>query len=154
MLKCGDGVYPRVQPVTAEQTSRQQITSSPSVPYIIHQTVSMHGLIDVDADAATREWLLRKFPEIYFFCFCLLLFLTQEEEDCKTTCGYYHHHHHHQSAAEQVTTRFLHARRSSSSAAIGCSCVHCSFIIPKQSLYIGKVWSMWSTRSLFANGWL
>ena len=24
----------------------------------------LHGLIDVDADAATREWLLSKFPEI------------------------------------------------------------------------------------------
>ena len=31
--------------------------------------------------------------------------------------------------------------------------LHCSFIIPKQSLYIGKVWSTWSTRSPFANGW-
>ena len=31
--------------------------------------------------------------------------------------------------------------------------LHCSFIIPKQSLYIGKVWSMWSNRSPFANGW-
>ena len=31
--------------------------------------------------------------------------------------------------------------------------LHCSFIIPKQSLYIGKVWSMWSTRSPFASGW-
>ena len=29
----------------------------------------------------------------------------------------------------------------------------CSFIIPKQSLYIIKVWSTWSTRSPFANGW-
>ena len=31
--------------------------------------------------------------------------------------------------------------------------LHCSFIIPKQSLYITKVWSTWSTRSPFANGW-
>ena len=31
--------------------------------------------------------------------------------------------------------------------------LHCSFIIPKQSLYIIKVWSTWSTRSPFANGW-
>ena len=30
--------------------------------------------------------------------------------------------------------------------------LHCSFIIPKQSLYIIKVWSTWSTRSPFANG--
>ena len=32
--------------------------------------------------------------------------------------------------------------------------LHCSFIIPKQSLhYKGKVRSTWSTRSPFANGW-
>ena len=31
--------------------------------------------------------------------------------------------------------------------------LHCSFIIPKQSLYIIKVWNTWSTRSPFANGW-
>ena len=31
--------------------------------------------------------------------------------------------------------------------------LHCSFIIPKQSLYITKVWSTWLTRSPFANGW-
>ena len=32
MLICGDGIYPRVQPATAEQTSRQQITSLLSAP--------------------------------------------------------------------------------------------------------------------------
>ena len=61
---------------------------------------------------------------------------------------------------------------SSSSSSIGCGAdhkvspcttiiskcgnllfLHCSFIIPKQSLYIIKVWSTWSTRSPFANGW-
>ena len=31
--------------------------------------------------------------------------------------------------------------------------LHCSFIIPNQSLYIGKVWSTWSIRSPFASGW-
>ena len=33
--------------------------------------------------------------------------------------------------------------------------LHCSFIIPKQSLYIinSKVWSTWSTRSALANDW-
>ena len=31
--------------------------------------------------------------------------------------------------------------------------LHCSFIVPKQYLYIGKVWSTWSIRSPFANGW-
>ena len=41
MLTCGDGVYPQVQPATVEQTSRQQITSSQSAPYTIHQMVSM-----------------------------------------------------------------------------------------------------------------
>ena len=63
-------------------------------------------------------------------------------------------HHHHPSAAKQATTRFLHAQRSSARAAICSSCfVPSLFIIPKQSLYTAKVWSMWSTRSPFANGW-
>ena len=63
--------------------------------------------------------------------------------------------------------------KSSSSSSIGCGAgdhkvspcttisskcgnllfLHCSIIIPKQSLYIIKVWSTWSTRSPFANGW-
>ena len=29
----------------------------------------------------------------------------------------------------------------------------CYFIVPEQSLYKGKVWSTWSARSPFANGW-
>ena len=40
----------------------------------------LHGLIDVDTDATTRDWLLGKFPEIELF----LLFYgfhTQEEEE-------------------------------------------------------------------------
>ena len=41
MLICGDGAYQRVQPATAEQTSRQQITSSLSAPSIVQQMVSM-----------------------------------------------------------------------------------------------------------------
>ena len=41
MLICGDGAYPRVQPATPEQTSKQQITSSRSAPYNVHQMVSM-----------------------------------------------------------------------------------------------------------------
>ena len=60
---------------------------------------------------------------------------------------------------------------SSSSSSIGCGAgdhkvspcmtiiskcgnllfLHCPFIIPKQSVYIIKVWSTWSTRSPFAN---
>ena len=36
-----DGAYPRVQPGTAGQTSRQHITSSLSAPSIVHQMVSM-----------------------------------------------------------------------------------------------------------------
>ena len=59
-----DGTYPRVQPATVEQTSRQQITSSWSTSYIYYAPNGLHGLIDVDADAATHEWLLSKFPEI------------------------------------------------------------------------------------------
>ena len=63
-------------------------------------------------------------------------------------------------------------KSSSSSSSIGCGAgnhkvspcmtiiskcgnllfLHCSFTIPKQSLYIIKVWSTWSTRSPFANG--
>ena len=68
---------------------------------------------------------------------------------------------------------YLSQNTSSSSSYIGCGAgdhkvspcmtiiskcgnllfLHCSFIIPKQSLYIIKVWSTWSTRSPFANGW-
>ena len=65
MLVCGDGTYPRVQLETAEHISKQQITSSRSVPYTVHQN-ALHGLIDVDSDAATCEWLLREFPDISF----------------------------------------------------------------------------------------
>ena len=36
MLICGDGAYPRVQPATAKQTSRQQITSSRSAPFTVN----------------------------------------------------------------------------------------------------------------------
>ena len=41
MLICGDGTYPRVQPAAVEQTSRQQITSSPSAASFVYQTSSM-----------------------------------------------------------------------------------------------------------------
>ena len=41
MLICGDETYQRLEPATAEQTSRQQITSSPSAPSIVQQMVSM-----------------------------------------------------------------------------------------------------------------
>ena len=58
MLICGDGAYPRVQPVTAEQTSRQQITSSLSAPSTVHQMISMAGLMLVQMQ---QEWLLSKF---------------------------------------------------------------------------------------------
>ena len=63
ILIYGDGAYPRVQPATAGQTSRQQITSSPSAPLYRPPNV-LHDLIDVNVDTATREWILRKFPEI------------------------------------------------------------------------------------------
>ena len=39
----------------------------------------LHGLIDVDADAATCEWLLSKFPEISLF-HLVIRFHTQEED--------------------------------------------------------------------------
>ena len=71
MLICGDGTYPRIQPAIAEETSRQQITSSLSVPST-RPPNCLHGLIDVDADAATRERLLSRFPEIFntiFVCY-------------------------------------------------------------------------------------
>ena len=61
---CGDGAYPRVQPVTAgradKQTANHIITECP----LYRPPNGLHGLIDVDADAATCEWLLSKFPEI------------------------------------------------------------------------------------------
>ena len=51
-----------VQPTTGEQTSRQQITSSRIAPLYCPPN-GLYGLIDVDSDAATREWLLSKFPD-------------------------------------------------------------------------------------------
>ena len=56
MLIFGDGAYPRMQLATAEQTSMECALYRP--PY------GLHCLIDADADATTREWLLSKFPEI------------------------------------------------------------------------------------------
>ena len=72
-----------------------------------------------------------------------------------------------------ITFRKHNDQKQSSSSSIGCGAgnhkvspcttiiskcgnllfLHCSFIIPKQSLYIIKVWSTWSTRSPSANGW-
>ena len=46
-----------------QQTANHIITECP----LNRPPNGLHGLIDVDADAATREWLLSKFPEIYFF---------------------------------------------------------------------------------------
>ena len=43
-----------------QQTANHIITECP----LYHPPNGLHGLIDVDADAATREWLLSKFPEI------------------------------------------------------------------------------------------
>ena len=67
MLICGDKAYPRVQPVTVEQTSRQQLTQANHIItecQLYRPPNGLHDLIDVDADAATHEWLLNKFPEI------------------------------------------------------------------------------------------
>ena len=58
--------YPRVQPATKkadQQTPNHIITECP----LYRPLNGLHGLIDVDADAATSEWLLSEFPEIYFF---------------------------------------------------------------------------------------
>ena len=43
-----------------QQTANHIITECP----LYRPPNGVHGLIDVDADAATREWLLSKFPEI------------------------------------------------------------------------------------------
>ena len=43
-----------------QQTANHIITDCPQC----RPQNGLHGLIDVDADAATREWLLSKFPEI------------------------------------------------------------------------------------------
>ena len=43
-----------------QQTVNHIITECP----LYRPPNGLHGLIDVDADAATREWLLHKFPEI------------------------------------------------------------------------------------------
>ena len=79
VLICGDGAYLGVQPATAEQTSRQQITSSWSVP-LYHPPNGLHGSIDVDADAATREWLLIKSQRSLNYFLLVIKFHTQEEE--------------------------------------------------------------------------
>ena len=55
--------FSKSQLSTAEQTSRQQITSLLGVPSTVHQN-GLQGLIDIDADEATREWLKSKFSEI------------------------------------------------------------------------------------------
>ena len=60
VLICGYWAYPRVQPATAEQTSRQQNTSSLTAPN--RPPNGPHGLMDVDADEATCEWLLKQVP--------------------------------------------------------------------------------------------
>ena len=65
MLICGDGVYPRVQPTTAECGADQQIANHIITECLLYRPPNgLHGLIDVDVDAATREWPLSKFPEI------------------------------------------------------------------------------------------
>ena len=43
-----------------QQTANHIIMECP----LYHPPNGLHGLTDVDADAATREWLLSKFPEI------------------------------------------------------------------------------------------
>ena len=53
MLICGDGVYPRVQPATAEQGQQTANHITTECP-LYRPPNGLHGLIDVDADAATH----------------------------------------------------------------------------------------------------
>ena len=74
MLICGDGVYPRVQPATAEQTSRQQIISSPGAPSIVHQMVSMAWLMLMQMQQLVSGFSVSSQRSSYFLLF-LYLFL-------------------------------------------------------------------------------
>ena len=60
MWRCGLSKSPACNCGADQQTANHIITECP--PY--HPPNGFRGLIDVDADAATREWLLSKFPEI------------------------------------------------------------------------------------------
>ena len=53
-------------PSAAQDLTFHDKPGSNSIGYcpLYRQPNGLHGLIDVDADAATREWLLSKLPEI------------------------------------------------------------------------------------------
>ena len=59
-----------------QQTANHIITVCP----LYRPPNGLHGLIDVDADATTREWLLSKFPEIYF---CFVFWFNSQESNNK-----------------------------------------------------------------------
>ena len=59
-----------------QQTANHIITECP----LYRQPNCLHGLIDVDADAATREWLLSKFQRSNYF-FWLLGFTRQRTKN-------------------------------------------------------------------------
>ena len=63
-----------------------------------------------------------------------------------------HHHHHSSSIGCGAGDHKVSPCMTIISKCGNLLFLHCSFIIPKQSLYIIKVWSTWSTRSPFANG--
>ena len=60
MWRWGSSKGPACDCGADQQTANHIITECP----LYHPSNGLHGLIDVDADAATREWLLSKFPEI------------------------------------------------------------------------------------------
>ena len=69
MSICVDGAYPRAQPATAEQTSRQQIASSPTTSSIIHQMVSMAWLMLMQMQQLVSGFSPSFESSNYFFCF-------------------------------------------------------------------------------------
>ena len=69
------GAYQRVEPATAEQTSRQQITSSPSAPSIVQQVVFMAWLMLMQMQQLVSGFSTSSQRSNYFFCFVLVFFL-------------------------------------------------------------------------------
>ena len=59
-----------------QQTANHIITECP----LYCPPNGLHGLIDVDADATTRKWLLSKFPEIEIFIFFYFYGFTSKKE--------------------------------------------------------------------------
>ena len=81
---CGDGAYPRAQPATVEQASRQQITSSLSAPSIVHQMVSMAWLMLMQMQQLVSGFSAssqRSISFFFFYFFFVCLFHTHKKKN-------------------------------------------------------------------------